>query len=332
VARFQAGVAQFQATELDADELERLGRAAISLLQASGDDEGLRLTWSALTEVANQRLQYSDLEMRAEQAAEASRRIGAPVNDRQAFALALGPRPADQALQIVDSLLNDVPDPAQRRWRSWLLAMLGHFTEARAEATACHEQRREMTGEDATGMWILAEIATLAGDYATSAAHLREMCASLEKQRRLAHLSTYVVVLGDSLCNLGHYEEAEPLAKQGRDLGAEDDIITQALWRQVQARVLAHRGEHVGAERLAREAVALMESSDSLNWKGNACCDLAEVLEKAGKREEAVAALEQAQAYFGQKKNLAMTAQVRERLRRLSSGAAPHAVSEQHPR
>jgi tetratricopeptide (TPR) repeat protein len=332
VARVQAGVAQFQATEMDADELEQLGRVAISLLQVAGDDEGLRLTWSALTEVANQRLQYSDLEKRAEQAAEASRRIGAPVNDRQAFALALGPRPADQALQIVDSLLNDVPDPAQRRWRSWLLAMLGHFDEARAEATACHEKRREMTGADASGMWIFSEIATLAGDDATSAAHLREMCAILEEQRRLAHLSTYVVVLGRSLCNLGRFDEAEPLALRGRDLGAEDDIVTQALWRQVYARVLAHRGELEDAERLGREALGVLEPTDVVNWKGNACCDLAEVLEKAGKREEAVAALEQAQAYFGQKKNLAMTAQVRERLRRLSSGAAPHAVSEQHPR
>ena len=192
--------------------------------------------------------------------------------------------------------------------------MLGHFDEARAEATACHEQLREMTGDVAEVMWVLSEIATLAGDDATSAAHLREMCAILEEQGRLAHLSTYVVVLGDSLCNLGRFDEAEPLALRGRNLGAEDDIITQALWRQVYARVLAHRGEHVGAERLAREAVALMESSDSLNWQGDALCDLAEVLQGAGRAQEAAALLEEALERYQAKRNLAMVAQVRQRM------------------
>ena len=94
----------------------------------------------------------------------------------------------------------------------------------------------------------------------------------------VASLSTYAPQLGRSLCALGRYDEAEPLAQLGRELGGEQDFATQMLWRQVQALVHAHRGEHAEAERLAREAVAIAERTDALNHQGDALCDLAEVL------------------------------------------------------
>ena len=49
------------------------------------------------------------------------------------------------------------------------------------------------------------------------------------------------------------------------ELGASDDATTQMLWRQARAKVLARRGEHAEAERLAREAVAIGEKTDMLN-------------------------------------------------------------------
>ena len=90
--------------------------------------------------------------------------------------------------------------------------------------------------------------------------------------------------------------------------------MAQALWRQVQALVHARRGHHTQAEQLAREAVAISERTDALNGQGDALCDLAEVLHAAGRSDEAAAALAQALERYEQKKNLAMSAQVRERL------------------
>ena len=110
-----------------------------------------------------------------------------------------------------------------------------------------------------------------------------------------------------------------PLAELGRELGAEHDLITQMLWRQVKARVLAQRGDHAEAQRLAREAVALSEPTDALNSQGDAFCDLAQVLAAAGRIEEATEALEQALERYERKKNLAMVAQVRPRLEKLRS-------------
>ena len=103
---------------------------------------------------------------------------------------------------------------------------------------------------------------------------------------------------------------------------ASDDLVTQVLWRQVQALVHAHRGEHAEAERLAREAVAIAERTDGLNYQGDAFCDLAEVLAAAGRTDEAAEALEQALERYERKKNLAMVAQVTPRLEKLRAGVS----------
>ena len=88
-------------------------------------------------------------------------------------------------------------------------------------------------------------------------------------------------------CALGRHDEAEPLARLGRQLGDEQDALTPALWRQVQALVDAHRGQHTQAQQLSGEAVAISERTDALNWQGDALCDLAEVLHAAGQADEA---------------------------------------------
>ena len=86
------------------------------------------------------------------------------------------------------------------------------------------------------------------------------------------------------------------------------------LWRQVRAKVLARRGEHAEAERLAREAVAIGEGTDSLIGQGDANADLAEVLSLAGKRDEATAALQHALERYERKEHLVLVQRTRERL------------------
>jgi tetratricopeptide (TPR) repeat protein len=144
----------------------------------------------------------------------------------------------------------------------------------------------------------------------------------MERRGSVAYLSTSAPMLGRSLCALGRHDEAEAYAERGRELGAEDDFFTQMLWRQVKALVLAHRSEHVEAERLAREAVAIGERTDALNSQGDALCDLAEVLRTAGRLGEAADTLEQALRRYERKKNLAKVAQVRPKLDALRARAA----------
>jgi tetratricopeptide (TPR) repeat protein len=147
--------------------------------------------------------------------------------------------------------------------------------------------------------------------------HQQRWCDLLQSEGDRAGLSTSAPQLGRLLCALHRYDEAEPLAELGRELGSEQDFATQMLWRQVQARVDAHRGEHASTERLARDAVAIGAQTDALNFQGDALCDLAEVLALAGRPKAAAEALEQALARYKRKENVVMAERAQARLAEL---------------
>jgi tetratricopeptide (TPR) repeat protein len=91
-------------------------------------------------------------------------------------------------------------------------------------------------------------------------------------------------------------------------------VTTQAAWRQAQALVYASRGEHAEAERLAREAVAIFETTDSFWWQGEALCVLADVLLAAGRHDDAAAALREALDRFERKQIVPLVRRTRERI------------------
>jgi tetratricopeptide (TPR) repeat protein len=229
------------------------------------------------------------------------------------IALALGPTPADEALERLDRLLPEVPDAYSLTVRAWLLAMLDRFDEALPLAREASARLRDVDGRR-FGEARLADIAGYLGDYEGAAAHRRELCVWLEEQRLLGYVSTFAPQLGRDLCKLGRFAEAESLAGRGRELALPEDMTAQAFWRQVQALVRAHRGEQGDAEALAREALSIVERTDGLNHQGDALCDLADVLNAAGRDQEASAVLTEALDRYERKRNLPMARQVRERI------------------
>jgi hypothetical protein len=78
--------------------------------------------------------------------------------------------------------------------------------------------------------------------------------------------------------------------------------------------VLARRGKHAEAERLAREAVENGEGTDSLIGQGDANADLAEVLFLARKLDEATEALRHALDRYERKGHVVLAQRMRERL------------------
>jgi class 3 adenylate cyclase/tetratricopeptide (TPR) repeat protein len=294
-------------------ELETTARTAFPPLEAARDHEGLFLLWDILRDIANYNARYEEYARASEHMIRYGRRLGRPGLFFLPVALMFGPRPAGECLQTLEPLLVDEPHPAFPSALALLRAMLGQFEGARSTVQTAVDRMLELSG-DSGGMGVLAQVMELEGDHEAAVRQLRDFCRALEEEGALAYLSTYYPALGRELCALGRYEEAEPPAQRGRELGAEDDVLTQALWRQVQAQVLAHRGEYQEAERLAREAVAIVETTDALNRQGDALCDLAEVLATGGGREEAVAAFQEAIDRYTRKQNLAMVAQVRRRM------------------
>ena len=319
-ARAMGGYHRFNLNECTPDELETLLLTALPLLEQQSDHAALVHVWEVLAiSVANSRGRWADAARASEQALEHARLAG---QQRTGLfwieiALALGPTPAEEALEKLDRLLPETPTPYSLFTRAWLLAMLDRFDEAMPLARDSNDRQRELDGR-LIGEDRLAEIARMAGDHETAARHRETLCAWLEEREQVGLLATYVSMLGRELCALGRFDEAEPLARRGREL-AGDDLPDGPLWRQVQARVLAHRGEHAEAERLAREAVAGSEQSDSLAFQGDAWCDLAEVLAAAGRDDEAAAALAEAVDRYERKQNIPLARQVRERLREVQA-------------
>jgi tetratricopeptide (TPR) repeat protein len=315
-ARAIAAYHRFNILECSMDELETLALAALPLLERAGDHAALVHVWNALgVGVANNRGRWADHARASEQALQHSRLAGQQRSGLffLQLALVLGAIPAEEALHRLDRLLPEVPDAFSLVNRAWLLAMLDRFDEAVPLARESNDRLRDVDGRR-FGEWRLAEIAIFTGEHEAAAAHLRELCAWLEEQGLLGYLSTFAPLLGRELCTLARFDEAEPLARRGRELAEEGDVTTQALWRQVQALVHAHRGEYAEGVGLAREAVVITEQTDGLNFQGSALCDLAEVLHAAGRDEEAAAALAKAHERYERKQNLPMARQVRERL------------------
>jgi class 3 adenylate cyclase/tetratricopeptide (TPR) repeat protein len=313
-----AAYATLAERDADVGVLERLVEETEPLLAATEDDARLAHFWRAAGVVPYNRCRFEELARTAELAVRHARLAGRYPRDLFGWDLALvwGPRPADDALGAVEQALRDGSESLSLEFsRAELLAMTGRFDDAWQVARDAYEHLAELTGDPESRVFSLGLIATLAGDHALAARYFRAYCGWCEKHEQPGLLSSWAPALGRQLCVLGDYEEAEPLAARGRELGGAQDALTQIVWRQVQALVDAHRGDLDRAEALAREAVAISEQTDALNWQGDALSDLAEVLDAGGRSDDAEAALEQALERYERKRNVAMADQLRARRR-----------------
>ena len=224
------------------------------------------------------------------------------------IALAMGPRPADEALRDARRARGrEVVHPKRLSSEAGCWPCSAELEEA--WSTACEARRAAVRahGPLRGGEAVLAEIAILKGRRARRRPSTgAPFSPFLEEAGDHARLSTYAPTLGRVLCALGDYDEAERLAERGRELGDERDVSTQALWRQVRALVFAvARRPRAGRAPRARGSRRSSTRGDILNQQGDALSDLAEVLATAGHTEEAADGLEQALERYGRKKNLA---------------------------
>ena len=138
-----------------------------------------------------------------------------------------------------------------------------------------------------------------------------------EELGRWAELSTTAGGLALVYCKLDRLDDAERWAERAAELGAAEDAITQMLWRQARARVLARRGKHEEAEQLAHEAVEIGETTEDLNSQAEARADLGDVLALSLRPGDAVDAIQEALIRFEAKENVVRAKQMSERLAEL---------------
>ena len=305
------------------DVQERLALEALPLLEAAGDHAGLAEVWYSLAQgVYNARCQYAQIEYACEQANRHALLAGQTLRfGILAVALIYGPRSVAEGLRMTEARAETDRHPGVRFDLAVFLAMSDRIDEARALAQAAEDQLREFGGERLADLHIV-DIERIAGNAQAEVDRLQVYCADLRTRGVTAALSTYAPLLGRALCELGEFGDVDRLAAEGRDYGAEDDPVTQALWRQATALLHAHRGEHADAERFAREAVEHIQRSDSLWGEGDALCDLATVLEAAGRRGDAAVALADALALYERKGIVPLARRTRERLAALQPAEA----------
>jgi class 3 adenylate cyclase/tetratricopeptide (TPR) repeat protein len=300
---------------------------ALPVFEAARDDFALCTGFYALGWVAAMRARMDAGVEAFDRAAFHARRAGRKdefVGWRASVRL-WGSTPVGEVLAWLDSHEpREGTDHRLRASRAWALAMLGRTDEARAILAETRAQLAERGGgielAIATGMESV-NVELLAGDPAAAAEFGTAGCRLFEELDDKSIFSSAAGMLAQALYALDRFAEADTWARRAAGLGASDDVLTQFLWRQVRAKVLARRGEHQEAERLALEAVAISEKTDQLVVQGDVYADLAEVLLLAGRSKEAAAALEQALDCYQRKGNLVSTQRAQARLTELLNAA-----------
>ena len=297
---------------------------AMPVFETARDDFALWSVNYALGFVLMDLMQYD----RARAALEASlvhaRRAGLTRQEKSSLAtltaaLCWGPTPIEDVLDWVEELeARGLRDSWIRDARGYALAHAGSFDDARV---ILGDLRGELTERNARNVLVRTlqmsrDVELLAGDYAAATTFGLDACRELEERALRSVLTTAAARLAQGFYGLGRIEEAEVEASRAAELGSIGDVATQTLWRQVQAKIQARRGEAAAAEELAREAVVLIEETDMLVFRGDAWADLAEVLDYGGKHEEAAAAREQAISLYQRKGSLASIERVRVTLTR----------------
>jgi tetratricopeptide (TPR) repeat protein len=166
----------------------------------------------------------------------------------------------------------------------------------------------------------------MAGDFAAAERLLREGYEELDRLGERGYLSTIAGMLAEAVFQQGQLEEALRYADVCEEAAGSDDADSQIRWRGVRAKVLARQGEVVEAERLAREAVGLLEDSEMLDNRSYILMSLSDILLWAGRTEEAAGAAEQALALYEAKGNVVEAGRTRAHLARLR-GAQPPATA-----
>jgi class 3 adenylate cyclase/tetratricopeptide (TPR) repeat protein len=303
------------------EKLSALVEQALPVFHAAGDDLALYVANAALSEleVMGGRI---DAGLGAYERAYAHARHAGYVppasSGARAYFRFAGTTPVPELLAWLDqNEAQEGRDYFFRAYRAGGLAMLGRFDEARAILT----QARAELAERGVGI-LLANITAFesvwvelwGSDPAAAAEFGAEGFRLHEQLGDPGFLSSAAGSLAQALYALDRLDEADNWTVRSEELGSSDDLYNEMIWRRVRAKVLARRGEHADAERLALGAVAICNETDRLDAQGDVYADLAEVLLLAGRAEEAVEALEQALARYERKGNIVMAARTRSRL------------------
>src|SRR5262249_16756583 len=110
----------------------------------------------------------------------------------------------------------------------------------------------------------------------------------------------------------GSYQDAAENARAARSGTTSDDVANEWLWRSVEARLAARRGDAVRADGFIQAAQRFLAKSDSVVARGTCLLDEAEGLSLRGRPKDAAAATRKAVRMFEKKGDVVRATKARE--------------------
>ena len=314
----------FTVSAVTPQELIDAAERAISVFAELGDELGLARAWRLKAQAQYLARDAGSCADASENALEHVRRAGDSFEEREiiewlVIALLLGPTPAAEAEIRCERLLAETTDSPQLQAEILgALAILASMLERTEDAERLLRRAWSIMDDGGQRIWIVSFWASFIfmwqGDPVRAESELRPGYDALKKIGEKSHFSSISHSLSNAVYMQGRDDEAEALTRECEEAAWSNDIHSFILWRTTRAKVLARRGEVAAAETLAREAVAFAAGSDFLVAHADSLGDLAEVLELAGRRHEAVHALRSAIELHERKGNVLAVGQARRRL------------------
>ncbi len=306
---------------------------AIPVFEGRSDHAGLALAYRSLAWAHGTACRFGEAATAAQRAVEhatiaADERQRTRAASQYAIAALHGPTPVSEAIAYCEEIIERAN--GDRRSEGLitsllapLIAMNGDFDRARDLS-----RRAKLILED-LGPGVLAAstsqessvVEMLARRPEVAEHQLRTDFQTLTEMGERYLLSTIAGELARAVYAQGRLDEAMDLTRAAEELADEDDVVSQAYWRSVRARVLAHQGKLDEGVALAREAVDILTTTDILARRAEALIDFAEILETAGRAEAARNALDDAIALLDQKEHLVGLERARAALARVAASA-----------
>ncbi len=313
-------------TSVSAGHAARVADGALAVLTETGEDDGEARAWSLRAQASWTAGRVGEADASWEHAAACAERAA---DERELFgilgwratAAVLGPTPVDEAIRrcvafravvgaspvAVASMVNPLAS---------LHAMRGEFALAERALQEANGTLHELGGLGASVSHHEALVLLLADQPSRAEASLRAGVAALQAMSDRALLATTTAMLAQAVFAQGGREEAGALCRRTADAAADDDIVTQMIWRAVTAKLLAADGRCEEAIALARGAVALVAPTDLLSHHADAMLDLGEVLHRCSRADESAASVRGALALYEQKGSAVGAARARALLNR----------------
>jgi tetratricopeptide (TPR) repeat protein len=319
--------------DFSADEVEGEVREAVADLESSGVDRWLAKGWELCAWLPYLRCESPEAEEALQRVVEHSRRAGDLRQEGRALSLLLGTavfgplRVTDGIRRCEDILRRHSKSPritaSATRALASLKSMSGDFDEAR-KLVARDKALSEELGlplAAARASFAYGSLELLADDPAAAEVELRAGYEVLAKVGEKSALCNVAAVLAQALYLQGDDEQALRLAGVAKRAAGGSDLSAQVYWRGARAKVLARQGRVDEAEELANDAVAFAFRTDSLNTRGDALMDAAEVVRLGGRPEEAAPRVRKAIHAYDRKGNRAAARKARRFLVELAEPA-----------